>query len=56
MRINKFFTDQGFCSRREADRLIAEGRVTIDGRTAKLGDQVAPRDVIARDGTVLTVG
>lgn len=54
LRINKFFTEQGLCSRREADRLIAEGRVTINGRTAKLGDQVTPSDVVARDGTIVS--
>ncbi|MBA2487061.1 MAG: pseudouridine synthase [Nitrospira sp.] len=56
MRINKFFTEQGHCSRREADRLIAEGRVTINGRVAKLGDQVSTLDLVARDGTVLQRG
>lgn len=56
MRINKFFTEQGLCSRREADRLIAEGRVTINGRVAKLGDQVSTQDLVARDGTVLQRG
>ncbi|MBM4125032.1 MAG: 23S rRNA pseudouridine(2604) synthase RluF, partial [Nitrospira sp.] len=45
-RINKFFTQQGLCSRREADRLIEEGHVTINGRVAVLGDQVCPGDVI----------
>lgn len=56
MRINKFFTEQGLCSRREADRLIAEGRVTINGVVAKLGDQVLPQDLVARDGVVLQRG
>ena len=56
MRINKFFTEQGLCSRREADRLIAEGRVTINGVVAKLGDQVSPQDLVARDGIVLQRG
>lgn len=56
MRINKFFTEQGLCSRREADRLVAEGRVTINGVVAKLGDQVSPQDIVARDGTVLQRG
>ena len=50
IRINKFFTEHGICSRREADRLIAAGRVTINNAVAKLGDQVSPEDVIARDG------
>ncbi|HSN04040.1 MAG TPA: pseudouridine synthase [Nitrospira sp.] len=56
VRINKFFTQHGVCSRREADSLIESGRVTINGRTAKLGDQVCPTDVIARDGTVIPWG
>jgi 23S rRNA pseudouridine2604 synthase len=56
MRINKFFTEQGICSRREADRLIQDGRVTINGQTAKLGDQVGYHDVVARDGLVIEWG
>ena len=39
-RINRYISQSGVCSRREADRLIEEGRVTIDGRTAVLGDRV----------------
>lgn len=53
MRINKFFTEQGFCSRREADRLIADGRVTINGRAAKLGDHVSADDLVACDGRII---
>lgn len=56
IRINKFFTQQGICSRREADRLIETGRVTVNRRTAKLGDQVGPGDVIARDGEIIPWG
>ncbi len=56
IRINKFFTQQGICSRREADRWIAEGRVTINGKAAKLGDQVGPGDVVRRDGVVVPWG
>lgn len=56
LRINKFFTQHGICSRREADRLIEAGRITINGRMAKLGDQVAVGDVIARDGQVIPWG
>lgn len=56
IRINKFFTEQGICSRREADRLVESGAITINGRVAKLGDQVEPSDVIARDGQVLSWG
>jgi 23S rRNA pseudouridine2604 synthase len=56
IRINKFFTQHGICSRREADRLIEAGRVTINGRAAKLGDLVAAGDVIARDGQAIPWG
>lgn len=56
VRINGFFTQQGICSRREADRLVEEGRVTINGRVAVLGDRVGPNDVIARDGLVVPWG
>ncbi len=56
VRINKFFTEQGLCSRREADRLIAEGRVTINGRVAVPGDRVGPDDVVARDGRTVARG
>ena len=36
-RINKYLADSGYCSRREADRLVAQGRVRIDGRAAVMG-------------------
>ena len=56
LRINKFFTHHGICSRREADRLIESGRVTINQRVARLGDQVGHDDVIMRDGQVIPWG
>jgi 23S rRNA pseudouridine2604 synthase len=56
IRINKFFTEHGICSRREADRLIEAGVITINGRVAKLGDQVTIEDVIARNGNVIPWG
>jgi 23S rRNA pseudouridine2604 synthase len=56
MRINKFFTEHGCCSRRAADRLIEEGRVSINGHKAVLGDQVADGDVVSVDGRVLDGG
>ena len=40
IRLNKYIADSGVCSRREADRLITEGKVTIDGKIGVLGDQV----------------
>lgn len=56
IRINKFFTEHGICSRREADRLIESGTITINGRPAKLGDQVSSDDVIACEGRVMPWG
>ena len=53
IRINKFFTEHGICSRREADRLIESGRITINDRVAVLGDRVSRTDVIARDGQAI---
>ena len=41
MRLNKFLSDAGICSRREADRLIMSGRVTVDGKRAEPGMQVS---------------
>ena len=50
IRINKALSEQGFCSRRQADTLIEQGRVTINGRKAVLGDRVLPCDEIQVDG------
>lgn len=50
LRLNKAISDTGFCSRREADRVIEEGRVTINGRTGILGDRVSSQDDIRVDG------
>ena len=50
VRLNKFIADSGYCSRREADRLIQEGRVKIDGRVGALGDRVLPGMQVVCDG------
>lgn len=46
IRINKYLSEAGICSRREADRQIEMQRVTINGRTAVAGDKVFPGDVV----------
>jgi 23S rRNA pseudouridine2604 synthase len=56
IRINKFFTEHGICSRRAADHRIESGRVTINGVVATLGDRVSRTDVVACDGTVIPWG
>ena len=53
-RLNKFVADSGYCSRREADRLIAEGRVRVDGRPGALGDRVLPGMRVTVDGQSLS--
>ena len=53
-RLNKFVADSGYCSRREADRLIAEGRVQVDGRPGVLGDRVLPGMRVTVDGQSLS--
>lgn len=50
IRINKFLSEYGLCSRREADRRIEAGRVTIDGVVADTGQRVMPDSVVMVDG------
>lgn len=49
-RLNKFISDSGFCSRREADQYIEEGRVTINEKQARMGATVKAGDKVAVDG------
>lgn len=53
MRLNKFISESGKASRRGADKLIEEGRVKINGRKAKIGDQVKPGDKVMVNGQML---
>lgn len=53
MRLNKYLSDAGVCSRREADRLIEEGRVLVDGKPAIQGMQVEDTQKIKVDGKVI---
>ena len=46
VRINKYLSEAGVCSRREADRRIEKGYVTINGKEAVMGDRVFPGDVV----------
>ncbi len=54
IRLNKYLSEQGVCSRREADRLIEAGKVTVDGRKAEMGEKVTGQENIRCDGK--TVG
>ncbi|MDE2178718.1 MAG: pseudouridine synthase [Xanthomonadaceae bacterium] len=53
MRLNKYISDSGLCSRREADALIAQGRVTVNGAPAGIGTVVAAGDAICVDGEAI---
>ncbi|WED22516.1 23S rRNA pseudouridine(2604) synthase RluF [Vibrio sp. JC009] len=52
-RLNKFISETGYCSRREADRLIDQGRVTINGSVPEMGTKVQPGDDVLVDGNPL---
>jgi 23S rRNA pseudouridine2604 synthase len=53
IRINKYLSEIGFCSRRAADKLIDEGRVTINGKVPEMGTKVVPGDEICVDGKAI---
>jgi 23S rRNA pseudouridine2604 synthase len=53
MRLNKFISEKGVCSRRQADQWIADGRVSINGIVATLGTQVQAGDDVRVDGRML---
>ena len=52
-RLNKFIGETGYCSRREADKLIEEGRVTINGAVPEMGTKVSPDDEVRIDGKLI---
>jgi 23S rRNA pseudouridine2604 synthase len=52
-RLNKFISATGFCSRREADKLIEEGRVTLNGQKPEVGTKVTQGDEVLIDGKPL---
>ena len=53
MRVQKYLSDVGFCSRRQAERLIRAGKIVINGNKATLGDRVSENDTIIVDGHTL---
>lgn len=55
MRINKYISESGKASRRGADKLITDGRVTINGKRATIGSQVEPGDDVLVDGNPVRV-
>lgn len=55
MRLNKFLSDAGVCSRRQADRMIEEGRITVDGKKALMGEKVNSAMDIRIDGNPVNI-
>ncbi|MEO9892287.1 23S rRNA pseudouridine(2604) synthase RluF [Aurantibacter sp.] len=53
-RINKYLSEVGYCSRRAADKLIDQGRVTINGNVPEMGTKIAPGDEVHVDGKLIS--
>src|SRR5690606_36635249 len=53
-RINKYLSEVGYCSRRAADKLIEEGRVTINGSVPEMGTKISPTDDVRVDGKLIS--
>lgn len=53
IRLNKFISDSGFCSRREADRFIEQGNVKLNGKTAAIGSKVFAGDEVRVNGRLI---
>lgn len=54
IRINKYLSEVGYCSRRAADKLLEEGRITINGKIPELGTKVSAKDDIRVDGVSIS--
>jgi len=52
-RINKYLSEAGYCSRREADKLIEQGRVTLNGEVPEMGTKIAQGDIVRVDGKTI---
>ncbi|CAM3591376.1 23S rRNA pseudouridine synthase F [Rouxiella silvae] len=53
IRLNKYISESGICSRRDADRYVEQGNVFINGKRAAVGDQVFPGDVVKVNGQLI---
>ncbi|GAB3296104.1 pseudouridine synthase [Hymenobacter tenuis] len=52
-RLNKYISESGVCSRREADRFIEQGNVLVNGKRASIGDQVTSKDRVSVNGNII---
>lgn len=53
-RINKYLSEVGYCSRRAADKLIGQGRITINGKVPEMGTKITAGDEIRIDGELIS--
>lgn len=53
-RINKYLSEAGYCSRRAADKLIDQGRVTINGKVPEMGTKISEKDIVKVDGELIS--
>ena len=53
-RINKYLSEVGYCSRRAADKLIDQGRVTINGKVPEMGTKISEGDIVKVDGKLVS--
>ncbi len=53
IRINKYLSEIGYCSRREADKMITQGRIIVNGEAIEKGVKVTPEDIIHVDGELI---
>ncbi len=53
-RINKFLSEAGYCSRRAADKLIEQGRVTINGKIPEMGAKISAEDIVRVNDQIIT--
>ncbi len=54
VRINKYLSEVGYCSRRAADKLIDQGRVTLNGIVPEMGTKISPNDEVRVDGELIS--
>jgi 23S rRNA pseudouridine2604 synthase len=54
VRINKYLSEVGYCSRRAADKLIEQGRVSINGAVPEMGTKILPSDIVEVDGQLIS--
>jgi 23S rRNA pseudouridine2604 synthase len=54
-RLNKYLSEAGYCSRRKADELIDQGRITINGTVPEMGTKVSPEDIVRVDEVIIDI-